>query len=442
MRRSVDLKYADIIKLWTPLALTWLMMAVEGPFLAAIVARLAEPKINLAAHGVAFSIAVIVEAPIIMLMSASTALVKNGETYRKLRDFSIFLNGGITLVMILGLATPGMDYLLQDLMELPAQVARLTHNGLIILLPWPAAIGFRRFYQGVLIAAGKTNRVAYGTIVRICSMSSTAVLLAFLSDLPGAYISATAMAVAVTVEAIATRIMAGTSISHMLLATDSTTTTSYRRIAAFYYPLALTSMIALAVHPMVSFSLGQSRLPVESLAVFPVVGAFVFLFRGTFGLSFQEISIALMKAHPAAYPRVRAFALILAGAATAIVVPVAFTPLSGLWFEDLSGLTPALAHLAGFPLMILCGMPALSVLLSQQRALLICAEHTGPITFATITEVTVTIGVLYVTIGPLQMVGADGAALALIVGRIACNLYLVLPCRNAARGLGTDTSPV
>ena len=53
---------------WIPLAATWQMMAAEGPFLAAIIARLADPKYNLAAYGVAFSFAVLVEAPIIMIM--------------------------------------------------------------------------------------------------------------------------------------------------------------------------------------------------------------------------------------------------------------------------------------------------------------------------------------------------------------------------------------
>ena len=54
---------------------TWLMMSLEGPFLAAVIARLAEPKHNLAAYGVAFALAILVEAPVIMMMSASTAVV-------------------------------------------------------------------------------------------------------------------------------------------------------------------------------------------------------------------------------------------------------------------------------------------------------------------------------------------------------------------------------
>ena len=74
MPRS-HLSYRQICTFWLPLAGTWLMMAVEAPYLAAIVARLADPTENLAAFGVALSLAVIIEAPVIMLMSASTALV-------------------------------------------------------------------------------------------------------------------------------------------------------------------------------------------------------------------------------------------------------------------------------------------------------------------------------------------------------------------------------
>ena len=44
----------SILLFWAPLAATWLMMAFEGPFLAAVIARLVDPKFNLAAHGVAF----------------------------------------------------------------------------------------------------------------------------------------------------------------------------------------------------------------------------------------------------------------------------------------------------------------------------------------------------------------------------------------------------
>ena len=57
---GATLTYRQIFTFWLPLAGTWLMMAVEGPFLAAIIARLADPKFNLAAYGIAFAFAVLV----------------------------------------------------------------------------------------------------------------------------------------------------------------------------------------------------------------------------------------------------------------------------------------------------------------------------------------------------------------------------------------------
>ena len=85
-----------IARFWLPLEATWLMMAAEGPFLAAVIARLPVPKENLAAFAVASALAWIVESPIIMMLSASNALVRDGVAYRKLRRFSFALNAAVT----------------------------------------------------------------------------------------------------------------------------------------------------------------------------------------------------------------------------------------------------------------------------------------------------------------------------------------------------------
>ena len=80
------------------------MMAAEGPFLAAIIARLPDPEFNLGAYGVAFALAILIEAPVIMLMSAATSLVKDRVSYLKLRNFSRGLIVGTTLLLLTLLA--------------------------------------------------------------------------------------------------------------------------------------------------------------------------------------------------------------------------------------------------------------------------------------------------------------------------------------------------
>ena len=428
-------EYGSIFIFWVPLFATWLMMSVEGPFLAAVIARLVEPKYNLAAYGVAFSFALMVESPIIMIMSASTALVRGAESYRSLRAFTLLLNGLITAVMIVLILPPVFNFIALDLIGLPAEVARLTHLATMILLPWPAAIGFRRFFQGILIRNNQTRRVAYGTILRLASMASTAVIIYLHFDVPGAVVGATALSVAVSVEAIASWIMVRPVIRQLRAGERnerSEDDLSWGFMWKFYYPLALTSLLALGVHPLVTFFLGQSRMPLESLAIMPVINSLVFIFRSV-GLSYQEVAIARMGEHMEGFRPVRNFAFALAGGAFTGLALIAFTPLSTGWFRDLSGLSAELSSLAIFPTRILVLIPAASVLLAFQRSVLVHIKRTGPVTVATAIEVSLIILVLILCIGFLGMIGATAAAISFVVGRAGANAWLMRPMLGAIR---------
>ena len=56
---TTPLSYRRIFWFWIPLAVMWFMMAVEQPLIAAFVARMPDPELNLAAYGVVFSVALI-----------------------------------------------------------------------------------------------------------------------------------------------------------------------------------------------------------------------------------------------------------------------------------------------------------------------------------------------------------------------------------------------
>jgi hypothetical protein len=210
---------------------------------------------------------------------------------------------------------------------------------------------------------------------------------------------------------------------------------AYDSIRRFYMPLALTSLIGLTVQPMLTFFMGRAVAPLASLAVFPVVHALSFLFR-SFGLAYQEAAIALLGRRNEHIRPVAGFALGLGLATSAGLALVAFTPLARVWFVTVSGLTPELATYALAPVRILVPLPALSVLLSLQRAVLVQGRRTDPITGATVNEV-VTVAVLFVALGwGLDLVGVTAAFLAFLGGRLAGNLYLVPACRRALAGAG------
>jgi hypothetical protein len=423
------LTYRKILLFWLPLSATWLMMSVEGPFLAAIIARLAEPKYNLAAYGVAFAFALIIEAPVIMIMSAATALVTNRDSFLKLRNFTFFLNGIITAGMFVLLIPSIFYFITEQLIGLEPAVSSITYMAVLLLLPWPGAIGYRRFYHGILIRRNLTRRVAYGTIIRLFSMAGTGLFLYYFVKPTGALVGAAALSVGVTAEALATRFMAHKAIRAICTEDNPSSSAprlSYLEIIQFYYPLALTSLLGLGVQPLVTFFMGNSRMALESLAAFPVVHSLVFIFRGI-GLSFQEVSIALIGKGNENYKILRNFAFFLGITLVALLAIIAFSPLSSIWYIQVSGLSEALATFALLPTQILSLMPGLTVLLSFQRSVLVINKKNTPITIATALEVLAILLILLWTIRYLDMIGIIAASMALILGRLLANGYLFYP---------------
>ncbi len=431
MTQQATLK--TIYRLWWPLALTWLMMAIEGPFLAAIIARMGDSTTNLAAYGIAYAFGLITEAPVIMLLSASTLLARSRSDYLRLRIFAIGLCALVTFLLLLLLVPAIFVPLTTTFLGLSADVARHVYQALLLLLPWPAAIGMRRFYQGVLIAHHQPGLVAVGTMVRLLVMSTTAFTLWEFGHLPGASMGACALSAGVVAEALATRWLASRAIELSLSGDDEDVVMpSYAALSRFYLPLAMTPLIGLSTHPVVTFFLGHSYKPLESLAVMPVLYALTFLFRAL-GLSFPEVAIATLKDGKQNRDVIRKFALYLALALGGGLSLIAFTPLNIFWFATLSGLPAELVQLAITPLQILAFFPALTVAIGYQRAILIDAGITLPVTLATALEAFGIFSILTLLVLYSALPGVTSAAFAYLFGRLLALFYLYRSCSGLQR---------
>jgi hypothetical protein len=433
------LSYKKIFRFWLPLEATWLMMAAEGAFLSALIARLPEPKYNLAAFGVAFVITLFIEAPVLNLISASNSLVRDWASYLKMRRFAGALILGVLLIMGIGLLPPVFYFITETLIGLPFKISRLTFQASVLLLPVPWAIGYRRFYHGILIQNGRTRSVALGTICRLLAMSLSGAGYSVLSSLPGAVVGAACLMTGVMLEALASRWMAAPVLRALQEKrnppANPNDALTYRDIAAFYLPLALTSLIALGINPLVSYFLARGRMAIESLAVWPVIQALLMMFL-SFGLSFHEAALALLGPRNENFKPLRNFALVLGLLTFSLFGLFGFSPLAHLWFEKVSALSPDLADFIRTPVQLLIFMPLLWMALTFQRSILVNARRTACITWATALDFSLIVAVLGIGIHIFDAVGVFAAVIALSIGRLGALSCLFFPFLKALKGPG------
>lgn len=156
-----------VASLFIPLGASWFLMAAEQPLLTAVIARMADQKVQLAAWGaVVFPVALVIEAPIIMLLAASTALCGDRQSYDKVRRFMLVAGASLTVLHVLVAFTPLFDLLTTHVLRTPAEAVEPARLGLKLMTPWTWAIAYRRFQQGVLIRFEHGRAVTAGTLVR------------------------------------------------------------------------------------------------------------------------------------------------------------------------------------------------------------------------------------------------------------------------------------
>lgn len=410
-------------------------MAAEAPTLSAVVARLAEPEINLAAFGgIVYPLSLIVESPIIMLLSASTALSKDWDSYLRLRRFMMRVSAALTIIHVLLAFTPLYDLVVVGLIHPPEAIIEPARLGLMIMLPWTWAIAYRRFNQGVLIRFGHARAVGFGTAVRLGADALVLGAGYLIGTMPGIVVATVALSIGVVSEAV----YAGLRVRPVLRdqlheAPPVAQPLTFRSLIAFYIPLAMTSLLRLLAEPLSSAALSRMPRPLASLAVWSVVTGFIFLLR-SLGMAYQEVVITLLDA-PHSSRNLRRFMYFLASLVTLLLLIVVATPLAQIWFERVTGLKPDLAALSRRGLWVALLMPGLNVLQSWYQGLLVHRRHTRAITEAIVVYLVSSGAILWGGVAWGQMAGLYVGLAAIGFGRLTQTIWLWYRSRSALRSI-------
>ena len=412
-------------------------MAAEIPALSAVVARLPNPVVNLAAYGgIVFPLALIIESPIIMLLAASTTLCKEWDSYVKIRRYMMIAGALLTLLHVMVVMTPLYYVIVEDLLGAPEAIQGPARVGLLIMTPWTWSIAYRRFHQGVLIRFGHSRTVGIGTAVRLAADGLVLAIGYAIGSVPGIVVATSAVAAGVVSEAVFVGWRVRPVVrGELRRAPPSDPPLTYRAFARFYVPLVLTALLSLLAQPIGSAALGRMPDPLVSLAVWPVVSGLVFIVRGA-GIAYNEVVVALLDQQGSTAP-LRRFAVLLGLCTTAILTLLVATPASAFWFGRFSALPAPLAAMARSALWLALPVPALSVMQSWFQGAILHGRRTRGITEAVVAYLVTMVGLLMAGVIRGQVSGLYVAMAAIAISMAVQTAWLWWRSRPAVAAVAS-----
>ena len=438
MGKSNQLEWLSPISLgrlllfWLPLAGMWLLMSIEQPLAAAFITRLPEAKLNLASYGVAKSIAMILESPVIVMMTVGNALGAGRHSYRKILNLMHICAVSLTgLHLLLGLS-PIYALIIDNIIGAPPEIIEASRVAFLVMAPSAALLGYRRVWQGVLIRHGKTGVISLTMLARIAAVSL--VLLTGVSTriVSGAVLGAMAGTAGFLVCAVLAYVCYRYFVKPKLQENEPAgLRLTWRALLRFSVPLTVTYLIYVAARPLLAAGLARAPMPLESLALWPVLQGYLFLFSAV-GMSLQEAVIAVLQ-NRQNLPLLRRVTYAVSAALLGIYLAIAATPVLGIWFRSVAGLESDLLALVQIPIFLLAVAPSAVTLSSLYRGMLVLGRRTLEITLGGAVNVVCLGAILVVGLLTLPLSGAAIASFAMGGAYCAQTFYMWLRSRKLAK---------
>ncbi len=415
-------------------------MAMESPIALSVISRMANAEISTAAFQPLMAMALWIESPVIDLLTTATTLGKDRQHYIQLSKFVMKVMLWVTVVHALIAATPLYWTVTEQIIGLKPAVAEAARAGLIVMIPWSAAIGWRRYLQGLMIRNGQTRLIGYGTAIRMSTMTVVSLSLYLFTHLPSIPIVSTGLICGVMAEASFAHWASRSTIQANLAYDDPALRPLTQRILAnFHLPLTLTTMVTLMSQPLISAALARGPQSILALDSFQVASSIIWLHR-TIVFALPEVVITLYRDGQSS-AQLRRFCLYIGFGTTGVMAFTAFTNLDSFIFKQLLGVeSEQVVHMAHLCLQLSCLMPLIGALQSYLRGML-AAHHLTVSRLAAILVSAVCLILLLALGVALQWPGVVTASVALTFALLAELAVLAQAWRSGQAKLAPVSAP-
>jgi Na+-driven multidrug efflux pump len=403
-------------RLWCrfyPLAMTDFAMALGDMLRPIALSRLPGTEVSLAAIGVIKSIAVFLESPIIMILQASTALSINKASHRSLWRFTLMAAGVLTSIFLVSCYEPIYEWLFIDLFGVSLEIAMAARFSFFMMIPWPALIAIRRFYQGLLVRDRQEKSMAMAGAMRL--FFTIGLLWAgTLLELNGTMVAALSLIVAVAIEAFMVVYLhhKNTKKDHPFSDNNqSLLPQNVTEVALYYAPLGATSMIVWGARALMLGVIARAPSGVLGIAIWTVAMGFVLPVANATRMV-QQIAISSMEISREILVK---FTLLIGIGCTLPLLLFGFTDSGSFLLDALLGDNQNISIASILILKICIFLPLLTALQNTYQGFLILAGGHWWINAATIINMMVSL-LLAMLLIIFKFSGETSAAIATVLG--------------------------
>jgi O-antigen/teichoic acid export membrane protein len=243
-----------------------------------------------------------------------------------------------------------------------------------------------------MIRFGHSDGVMKCTVVRLITIAALLFTGYFIGSIPGVIVATVAQATGVTFEAIYSGLHVRKIVKNDVRNAPVVRLFTWKEFRIFYVPLIFTALLQFLGNPIGSAALSRMPNAIDSLAIWGVVLNLIFLMRSV-GMALNEVVVALLD-QVGSYFSLRKFARILTVTISVIAAVIFLTPLSALWFEKVTGLSPALSQMARTALVFFLLVPGMGVYQSWFQGAILHGRKTRAISESVVIYLVLFIAVL------------------------------------------------
>ncbi|MFT4412270.1 multi antimicrobial extrusion protein MatE [Fredinandcohnia humi] len=416
--RNETITIKTLLFFFIPLGLSASLVTLSHLIINGTLARAENSEVVIATYAIAMSLFTITERLAVILRQTCSTMVRDKESFRKMKFFTYYTLGVILLVTI-GIAfTPIGDYIFIHIFGATEKIVEQVKATYQIAIYVTVFSGLRCLYHGIIIYNRQTKWLTIGMIIRLTVMYLVSLLfikIGVITPKTGAYIFLIGMMVEFVISFIEAR-----SLVRKMPNKSEDVIKSKSQIFRFYSPLMLSSIVTVLIGPIINIYLGKTENIELAIASYTIALSITQLFTSFMSYTHQII-INFYKDHEA---MVKKFTLFISFIPVLLLGIFSFTSIGPFLLEHVMGVSGRLMDATIDALVIFMILAIVYPFVDYMNGLLLLQRQTKVTIFSQSTNLLITFIVL--VLGVQVAVSWNGmiGALAQSIGLVAELLVL------------------